>query len=146
MTGRSASICSDLGDKDLDDTDQVITVLRKTAAALQADPEFGPSIFAPLEVLGVWPASNYRLLAAGGAHLSGLAGAIGVLAILIGASVAQSLSIQYACYAAYLVRVSRVSHFVAPTKPLSLLDMLSKAEHPLLDEQAKAEDVEEVVS
>ena len=32
--------------------------------------------------------------------------------------------------------------FVAPERPLTLLDMLSKAEHPLLDEQAKAEGVD----
>lgn len=32
--------------------------------------------------------------------------------------------------------------FVAPTKPLTLLDMLSKAEHPLLDDQAAAEGVD----
>ncbi len=38
----------------------------------------------PLEALGVWPTSNYRLDAAGGAHLSGLAGAIGGLALLAG--------------------------------------------------------------
>ena len=38
----------------------------------------------PLEALGVWPASNYRLDAAGGVQLSGLAGAIGVLALLAG--------------------------------------------------------------
>jgi len=31
--------------------------------------------------------------------------------------------------------------FVAPDRPLTLLDMLSKAEHPLLDEQAAAEGV-----
>jgi hypothetical protein len=44
---------------------------------------YGP--VSPVEALGVWPASNYRLLAAGGAHLSGLAGAIGLLAIVVGA-------------------------------------------------------------
>lgn len=32
--------------------------------------------------------------------------------------------------------------FVAPDRPLSLLDMLSKAEHPLLDDQAAAEGVD----
>ena len=45
---------------------------------------YGP--VSPVEALGVWPASNYRLDAAGGAHLSGLAGAIGVLALLLGAA------------------------------------------------------------
>jgi len=34
---------------------------------------YGP--VSPLEALGVWPASNYRLDAAGGAHLTGLVGA-----------------------------------------------------------------------
>jgi hypothetical protein len=43
---------------------------------------YGP--VSPLEAVGVWPADNYRLLAPGGVHLSGLAGAIGVLALLAG--------------------------------------------------------------
>ena len=43
---------------------------------------YGP--VSPVEALGVWPASNYRLDAAGGAHLTGLAGAIAVLALLVG--------------------------------------------------------------
>ncbi|HVO55717.1 MAG TPA: hypothetical protein VMT37_15000 [Solirubrobacterales bacterium] len=38
----------------------------------------------PIEALGIWPASNYRLDAAGGADLAGLAGAIAVLALLVG--------------------------------------------------------------
>jgi hypothetical protein len=38
----------------------------------------------PVEALGVWPAANYRLDAAGGADLAGLAGAIAVLALLVG--------------------------------------------------------------
>ncbi|MFN8218281.1 MAG: hypothetical protein U0R71_16955 [Solirubrobacterales bacterium] len=38
----------------------------------------------PIEALGIWPASNYRLDAAGGADLPGLAGAIAVLALLVG--------------------------------------------------------------
>ncbi|HWP33046.1 MAG TPA: hypothetical protein VNL97_04795, partial [Solirubrobacterales bacterium] len=44
---------------------------------------YGP--VSPVEALGVWPAANYRLNAAGGAHLSGLAGAIGGLAVVLGA-------------------------------------------------------------
>jgi hypothetical protein len=44
---------------------------------------YGP--VSPLEALGIWPAANYRLSAAGGAHLTGLAGAIGLLALLLGA-------------------------------------------------------------
>jgi hypothetical protein len=43
---------------------------------------YGP--VSPIEALGVWPASNYRLDAVGGAHLTGLAGAIAVLALLVG--------------------------------------------------------------
>jgi len=43
---------------------------------------YGP--VSPLEALGVWPTTNYRLEAPGGVHLSGLAGAIGVLALLTG--------------------------------------------------------------
>ena len=43
---------------------------------------YGP--VSPFEALGVWPADNYRLLAPGGVHLSGLAGAIGVIALLAG--------------------------------------------------------------
>jgi hypothetical protein len=43
---------------------------------------YGP--VSPLEALAVWPASNYRLDAVGGAHLTGLAGAIGGLALLVG--------------------------------------------------------------
>jgi hypothetical protein len=43
---------------------------------------YGP--VSPLEALGVWPASNYRLDAAGGARLPGLAGTISILALLVG--------------------------------------------------------------
>ncbi len=43
---------------------------------------YGP--VSPLEALGVWPAANYRLDAAGGAPLPGLAGAIAALALLAG--------------------------------------------------------------
>jgi hypothetical protein len=43
---------------------------------------YGP--VSPIEALGVWPASNYRLDAAGGAPLAGLAGAIAVVALLAG--------------------------------------------------------------
>jgi len=43
---------------------------------------YGP--VSPIETLGVWPASNYRLDAAGGAPLAGLAGAVAVLALLVG--------------------------------------------------------------
>jgi hypothetical protein len=43
---------------------------------------YGP--VSPIEALGIWPASNYRLDAAGGAPLVGVAGAIAVLALLLG--------------------------------------------------------------
>jgi len=43
---------------------------------------YGP--VSPLEALGVWPASNYRLNAAGGAQLTGLATVIAAAAILLG--------------------------------------------------------------
>lgn len=43
---------------------------------------YGP--VSPLETLGVWPASNYRLNAPGGVELTGLAGTIAVLALLVG--------------------------------------------------------------
>jgi hypothetical protein len=43
---------------------------------------YGP--VSPLEALGVWPASNYRLDAAGGPHLTGVAAAISILALLAG--------------------------------------------------------------
>jgi hypothetical protein len=43
---------------------------------------YGP--VSPVEALGVWPATNYRLEAPGGAHLTAVAGAIGVLALLAG--------------------------------------------------------------
>ena len=43
---------------------------------------YGP--VSPIEALGVWPAANYRLNAAGGAPLAGLAGTIAVLALLAG--------------------------------------------------------------
>jgi hypothetical protein len=43
---------------------------------------YGP--VSPLEALGIWPAANYRLDAAGGASLPGLAGAISILALLAG--------------------------------------------------------------
>ena len=43
---------------------------------------YGP--VSPIEALGIWPAANYRLDAAGGAQLPWLAGAIAVLALLVG--------------------------------------------------------------
>jgi hypothetical protein len=43
---------------------------------------YGP--VSPIEALGIWPASNYRLNAVGGAPLAGLAGAVAALALLVG--------------------------------------------------------------
>ncbi|HEY3552361.1 MAG TPA: hypothetical protein VGK66_01610, partial [Solirubrobacterales bacterium] len=43
---------------------------------------YGP--VSPIEALGIWPAANYRLDAAGGTHLPVLAGATAVLALLVG--------------------------------------------------------------
>ena len=43
---------------------------------------YGP--VSPIEALGIWPAANYRLDAAGGPNLPGLAGTIAVLALLLG--------------------------------------------------------------
>ncbi|HEX7293312.1 MAG TPA: hypothetical protein VF259_02095 [Solirubrobacterales bacterium] len=43
---------------------------------------YGP--VSPIEALGIWPTSNYRLDAAGGAQLAGLAGTIAVLALAVG--------------------------------------------------------------
>jgi hypothetical protein len=45
---------------------------------------YGP--VSPVEALGVWPASSYRLNAAGGAQLTGLATAIAALAVILGAA------------------------------------------------------------
>ena len=43
---------------------------------------YGP--VSPVEALGIWPTPNYRLSAPGGAHLTGLAGTIAALAVLVG--------------------------------------------------------------
>jgi hypothetical protein len=48
-----------------------------------ASNTYGP--VSPIEALGVWPTPNYRLDAAGGAQLTGLAAAIGILAAVAGA-------------------------------------------------------------
>lgn len=47
-----------------------------------ASNTYGP--VSPIEALGIWPASNYRLDAAGGAPLAGVAAAIAILALLVG--------------------------------------------------------------
>ena len=45
---------------------------------------YGP--VSPVEALGIWPASNYRLDAPGGAQLTGVAGAISMLALAVGSA------------------------------------------------------------
>jgi hypothetical protein len=45
---------------------------------------YGP--VSPVEALGIWPASSYRLNAAGGAQLTGLVTAIAALAVILGAA------------------------------------------------------------
>jgi hypothetical protein len=55
---------------------------RSSFSKVAGSNTYGP--VSPLEALGVWPASNYRLDAAGGAGLRGLAGTIAVLALLVG--------------------------------------------------------------
>jgi hypothetical protein len=47
-----------------------------------ASNTYGP--VSPIEALGIWPAANYRLDAAGGAPLAGLAATIAVLALAVG--------------------------------------------------------------
>ena len=47
-----------------------------------ASNTYGP--VSPLEALGIWPTSNYRLDAEGGVRLPGLAGTIAILALLAG--------------------------------------------------------------
>jgi hypothetical protein len=55
---------------------------RSSFSKVAGSNTYGP--VSPLEALGIWPASNYRLDAAGGAELRGLAGAIAILALLVG--------------------------------------------------------------
>jgi hypothetical protein len=55
---------------------------RSSFSKVAGSNTYGP--VSPLEALGIWPASNYRLDAAGGADLRGLAGTIAVLALLVG--------------------------------------------------------------
>jgi hypothetical protein len=55
---------------------------RSSFSKVAGSNTYGP--VSPLEALGIWPTSNYRLDAAGGAQLRGLAGTIAVLALLVG--------------------------------------------------------------
>jgi hypothetical protein len=55
---------------------------RSSFSKVAGSNTYGP--VSPLEALGIWPASNYRLDAAGGAELRGLWGTIAILALLAG--------------------------------------------------------------
>ncbi|MBS1880464.1 MAG: hypothetical protein JST31_13195 [Actinobacteria bacterium] len=55
---------------------------RSSFSKVAGSNTYGP--VSPLEALGIWPTSNYRLDAAGGAQLRGLAGTIAILALLVG--------------------------------------------------------------
>jgi hypothetical protein len=55
---------------------------RSSFSKVAGSNTYGP--VSPLEALGVWPTSNYRLDAAGGAELRGLAATIAILALLVG--------------------------------------------------------------
>jgi hypothetical protein len=100
---------------------------------------YGP--VSPLEALGIWPASNYRLNAPGGAHLTGLAAAIAIGALLVGvawwvqrreAAVPIALG---ACAAAYLASLP-VSGEYSQAKALMIAAPLAMlvAVRPLLTE------------
>ena len=103
---------------------------------------YGP--VSPVETLGIWPASNYRLDAAGGAHLTGLAGAIAALALvarrrLVGAGAAswRSRSRSRACAALYLVSLpfsgdysqAKALMIAAPLAMLVAIRPLLRARH-----------------
>jgi hypothetical protein len=55
---------------------------RSSFSKVAGSNTYGP--VSPLEALGIWPASNYRLDAAGGAQLRGVAGTIAILALIVG--------------------------------------------------------------
>jgi hypothetical protein len=55
---------------------------RSSFSKVAGSNTYGP--VSPLEALGIWPTSNYRLDAAGGAELRGLWGAIAIVALLVG--------------------------------------------------------------
>jgi hypothetical protein len=52
-----------------------------SVSEVAAGNAYGP--VSPIEALGIWPTPDYRLDAAGGAQLTGLAGAIGILALAV---------------------------------------------------------------
>ncbi|HXQ88859.1 MAG TPA: hypothetical protein VN733_04400 [Solirubrobacterales bacterium] len=65
----------------------LVTVVGPFGFASSFNKVAGSNTYGPvsaLEALGIWPASNYRLDAAGGARYPGLAGTISVLALLVG--------------------------------------------------------------
>ena len=100
---------------------------------------YGP--VSPVEALGIWPASNYRLDAVGGAHLTGLAGAVAGLAVALGAGwwvrrreLAVPLALG-ACAAVYLISLP-VSGDYSQAKALMIVAPLAMlvAVRPLLFE------------
>lgn len=65
----------------------LVTVVGPFGFASSFNKVAGSNTYGPvsaLEALGIWPASNYRLDASGGARLPGLAGTISILALLVG--------------------------------------------------------------
>jgi hypothetical protein len=108
-----------------------------------ASNTYGP--VSPFEALGVWPASNYRLDAAGGAQLGGLAGAIGLLALLVGAAWwtrRRELAVPIALGACSLLYLASLltSGDYSTAKALMILAPLAMlvAVRPLLEETRRA--------
>lgn len=102
---------------------------------------YGP--VSPIEALGVWPASNYRLDAAGGASLAGIAGTVAGLAVLLGAvwwvrrrDFAVPIALA-ACVALYLVSLAASGEY-SQAKALMIVAPLAMlvAIRPLLYELA----------
>jgi hypothetical protein len=98
---------------------------------------YGP--VSPVEALGIWPTPNYRLNAAGGAHLTGLAGAVAGLALALGVlwwvrrrELAVPIALG-ACAALYLVSLPS-SGYYSQTKALTIAAPLAMlvALRPLL--------------
>ncbi|HEX6456633.1 MAG TPA: hypothetical protein VF009_08970 [Solirubrobacterales bacterium] len=100
---------------------------------------YGP--VSPIEALGVWPAANYRLDAAGGADLPGLAGTIAVLALLVGVAwwvIRREATIPIALGAGALLYLASLptSGDYAQAKALMIISPLAMlvAVRPLLEE------------
>jgi len=100
---------------------------------------YGP--VSPIEALGIWPAANYRLDAAGGANLPGLAGTIAILALLVGVAwwvSRRELTIPIALGAGALLYLASLptSGDYAQAKALMIMSPLAMlvAIRPLLEE------------